>query len=108
MKRMKYAVVDAFENEEIIRDFILKEADTLCLSREAWSHHRGEFPTDFIKTPVNVHYGLDSDPQFMHVVKVLEEDLIKREDGNYFYSISDYLTSLFNKETLFSEVDPGE
>lgn len=108
MKREKYLVIDALENEEVIREFLLREADTLCLSREAWSHNRGELPTNFFKTPVNIHYGVDSDPRFMHVAKILEEDLIKRENGNYFYSISDYLKDLFNKETLFSETDSGE
>jgi len=111
MERKEYTIWDykkIKKSEKIIRNFLLKNSDTLRLTEHKWSEIK------FFKIK---RHGGEKDEKFVSVLELLKPYFIKKvisdkkfndikqlgksEFTHYLYKLSPKLKSLLNKETLF-------
>lgn len=120
MERKEYLVYldESEEVEKIIRVFLLRNSDTVRLTRQDWSYYSKDVKggTPDPESPNIVIFGDDNDPKFIKTLKNLKPDLIKKivnhrrydcetEDRDFevehlYFKLSKKFNDLINEETL--------
>lgn len=114
MKRKKYIIsfdtAERFEN--VLKSFILEQANIVRLTRMDWIEHEVGFPK-----LVKKHYAHDKDPRLLVVLKQLKPYFIKKIRNNlnyddipqpnnrqfthYFFKLTDSLRQMVKEESLY-------